>query len=290
VLAGFLASCAVLLAASYAMAIWPKLFAGNGFGVPVKSYIQQSVEFTVCAFALIYLAGECWTRRDIRRGIALAVLALAFLTDIFFVATSRTTLVVLPIILVVWAARQFGVKGLAAAVICGAVAAAIVWTASPYLRSRVTDAIVEVQRYETHNAPTSAGERLEFWKKSLGFVAEAPVIGHGTGSIRGLFEGAASGCGVSAQVSTNPHNLTLSVAVQLGALGVALLWVMWLAHLALFRHSGVLGWFGLLVVLQHIVGSAFNTYLFDFTEGWLYVFGVGVLGGAVRRGLPATDR
>ena len=41
--------------------------------------------------------------------------------------------------------------------------------------------------------PTSIGLRLEFWQKSLRFFAEAPVIGHGTGSTRGLFEQAATG-------------------------------------------------------------------------------------------------
>jgi len=35
------------------------------------------------------------------------------------------------------------------------------------------------------------------------------------------------------------------------------------------------------VVIQNIIGSLFNSHLFDFTEGWLYVFGVGIAGGMV---------
>ncbi|MGZ8372511.1 MAG: O-antigen ligase family protein, partial [Rhodoplanes sp.] len=38
------------------------------------------------------------------------------------------------------------------------------------------------------------------------------------------------------------------------------------------------------VVVQNIVSSLFNSHLFDFTQGWTYVFGVGVLGGLVMRG------
>ena len=49
------------------------------------------------------------------------------------------------------------------------------------------------QAYKEKGAPTSIGERLEFWRKSLHFFAEAPVIGHGTGSTEGLFEQAATG-------------------------------------------------------------------------------------------------
>jgi O-antigen ligase len=35
--------------------------------------------------------------------------------------------------------------------------------------------------------------------------------------------------------------------------------------------------------VQNIVSSLFNSHLFDFTSGWLYVFGVGVVGGMVLR-------
>jgi len=35
--------------------------------------------------------------------------------------------------------------------------------------------------------------------------------------------------------------------------------------------------------VQNIVGSAFNSHLFDFLQGWIYVIGVGVAGGMVLR-------
>jgi hypothetical protein len=34
-----------------------------------------------------------------------------------------------------------------------------------------------------------------------------------------------------------------------------------------------------LVVVQNIFTSLFNSHLFDFHEGWMYVLGVGVAGG-----------
>jgi len=106
------------------------------------------------------------------------------------------------------------------------------------------------------------------------------VIGHGTGSTRGLFEQAAAGeTGARAQVVSNPHNQTLNMAVQWGVIGVVLLYAMWLAHLLLFRGEGLAAWIGLLVVVQNIATSLFNSHLFDFQEGWIYVLGVGVEGG-----------
>jgi hypothetical protein len=49
-----------------------------------------------------------------------------------------------------------------------------------------------------------------------------------------------------------------------------------------------------LVVVQNIFTSLFNSHLFDFHEGWMYVLGVGVAGGMVLRAKsadePAQDR
>ena len=58
---------------------------------------------------------------------------------------------------------------------------------------------------------------------------------------------------------------------------------MWIAHLLLFRGNGLAEWIGLVVVLQNIVGSLFNSHLFDFVKGWVYVVGVGVAGGISKK-------
>jgi hypothetical protein len=66
-----------------------------------------------------------------------------------------------------------------------------------------------------------------------------------------------------------------------GIVGAALLIAMWTAHLMLFRGDGLVAWIGLLIVIQNVVSSLANLHLFDFSHGWLYVFGVGVAGGMV---------
>jgi hypothetical protein len=58
---------------------------------------------------------------------------------------------------------------------------------------------------------------------------------------------------------------------------------MWIAHLLLFRGDGLVSWIGLVAVVQNVVGSLFNSHLSDFTQGWIYVFAVGALGGMVLR-------
>jgi O-antigen ligase len=155
--------------------------------------------------------------------------------------------------------------------------------ASPQLRSRASTFVSEYQKYKDKDQATSIGLRLEYWQKSLRFIAEAPIIGHGTGSTRGLFERAATGPEFSASrdVVGNPHNQTLNVAVQWGLIGIVALYAMWLLHLSLFRGEGLAAWIGLMVVAQNIFSSLFNSHIFDFHEGWMYVLGVGVAGGLV---------
>lgn len=283
VLAGFGVSCTVLLVASYVslLVVSPKQLE---WGVPVKNYIVQSIEFAICGFVALHLALKVGREGRHLLAAALLVLALLFLADIFFVVTGRTALVVIAVLLVLFGIRHFGWKGAFAALMAGVALAGALWITSPYFRARVNTVWSEIDRYRTSQEGTSAGFRLEFWKKSAEIIGKSPLIGHGTGSIPEQFRRLAVGqSGMGAEVTSNPHNQTFTVGIQIGLLGIALLYAMWLAHLLMFRGSGTVAWIGTVLVVQNIIGSLFNSHLFDFTEGWIYVFLVGVAGGLARR-------
>jgi O-antigen ligase len=204
------------------------------------------------------------------------------LGNIFYFSTGRTALVTILVLLVLLGFRTSNVKTIAGLLAAAIVLVVIAWISSPYLRERIEAVQFEVQQYENLNERTSTGERLEFWKKSAEFIRQAPVIGHGTGSIRALFEKAAAGqTGAAGVAAANPHNQTLAVGIQLGILGIAILWAMWVAHLLLCRGGGLAAWIGLVIVAQNITGSLFNSHIFDFAQGWTYVVGLGVAGGMV---------
>ena len=222
-----------------------------------------------------------------RRHLAAAALVVAaiFVANIVFIATARSTLLVMAVLLVLFGFLQFRWKGVLAVVLVGVALASVSWVASPYLRDRVGGLIEETQDYRAAGAATSVGLRLEFWKKSADFVAAAPLVGHGTGMIGALFRRDSAGeRGAGAAVTDNPHNQILAVAIQLGLLGAVVLIAMWIAHLALFRERTLIAWFGLTIVAGNIVSCLFHTHIVDTGQGWLYVFGVGMLGGAVLRG------
>jgi len=294
VILAFLGASIVLLALSWGLALIPGLpWRGRMIGVPVKDYISQSGVFALCAFALLGWAADLWRSRRRQLALAVAVLAAAFVANIAYVETSRTTLVISAVLVLLFGFRNFGWKGMIAAGIVGGVLAFALWMSSFYLRERVMLAIEEVQSYRAEHAASSSGLRLEFWKKSIVAAADSPIIGYGTGSIPELLSSATSRrTGTPSFGTVNPHNQIFVVAIQLGAIGTIALLGMWIAHLLLFRGNGLSCWIGLIAVVQNVVGSLFNSHLSDFTQGWIYVVCVGVLGGMVLRQAvppPATS-
>ncbi len=92
--------------------------------------------------------------------------------------------------------------------------------------------------------------------------------------------------GAAGVATVNPHSQIFGVAIQLGLAGAAVLLAMWTAHYFLFRTAGWAAWAGTVVVVENVVSSLVHSHLFDFMHGWLYVFGVGVVGGLVLRKSP----
>jgi O-antigen ligase len=285
---GFLASAVALLLASWALVLgfmsWQTSHAFGLVGVVVHDVIAQSTIFLICLFALIWFVRDSVLEGNWRLAICVAGLAALFMANLVFVATSRADIVVAPILIVLLGWRWSGWQGAILACVTAGVLAAGAWTSSPYLRARLQRAVEDVETYRTTHVHNDVGDHVEFLKKSIVFVREAPVIGHGTGTIPELFRRSTVGqTDAAAIVSVNPHNQILAVAIQLGILGAAVLLAMWLAHFLLFRATGLTAWMGTVVVIQNVVSSLSSSHLFDFVHGWLYVFGIGILGGMMYR-------
>lgn len=278
----FLASCALLAVFSWIVLLDPawKITTTASAGVPVKNYIDQSQEFTLCVFALALPTLNFWRGGNpVATSVCLALILL-FVTNMVFVAAARTALLCIAVLLGLFAWRHLS-RQAALLLLAGTVAASVLAsTTSPYLRQRVADVAIEYRHGHEDISRASTAQRLTYWRKSLHAFTEAPLIGHGTGSIKRQFERAATdGSRLDAEVVSNPHNQTLNVAVQWGLIGVVLLYALWIAHLRLFLGEDLAAWIGLVVVVQNIASSLLNSHLFDFHEGWMYVLGVGVAGG-----------
>lgn len=285
----FLVSCALLSVMSWLVAFYPGLslkpYDPLERGIFVKNYIDQSQEFTLCAVALAYPVMMLLREKRYWFAGLLIALALNFLVNMAFVVVSRTALVTVPIMLAVFALLHLRWRSIAIICVALIAGAAVAWQASPQLRKTADTFSRDYRLYTQESVPTSIGERLEYWRHSSQFFVQAPLAGHGTGSSQGLFERAAKGPSwvQGVRVFPNPHNQTLHVAVQWGVIGIIVLYAIWISHFLLFRGDGFAKWIGLLVVVQNVFTSLFNSHLFDFHEGWMYVIGVGVAGGMVIR-------
>jgi O-antigen ligase len=292
VFVAFLVSCVLLMAMSWLVAFDPHLALkpGAGYGVPVKNYIDQSQEFALCAVVLAYPVISLLRAGRPVAALLLSAIILGFLVNMAFVVVSRTALVTIPAMLAVFAFLHLRWKT-SVIIFCAALAlSALAFAASPKLRWTIETFSRDYALYKEENRATSMGLRLEYWQKSLRFIANAPMLGHGTGSTQRLFEQAAVGrVGAAADVVRNPHNQTLNVAIQWGVLGIILLYAMWSSHLWLFRSDGLMAWIGLMVVVQNFFTSLFNSHIFDFNEGWMYVLGFGIAGAAMLKARPAQS-
>jgi len=282
VLVAFVTSCAVLMVLSWLVFATPQwsIAGSREAGIPIRNSIDQSQEFTLCIFILAYIIVSSIKRRKIWPAVVLGALLSAFLGNMMYVVLSRTSLLYMLILTILLVVRELDRRAAVVLLAGVTMAAVIVWDTSPYLRYRVEQIAAEYEAYQQSNAMTSTGRRIEYIKKSIGFIREAPFIGHGTGENKTLFEAVAAGkSGAAGDPISNPHNQTLYVAIEWGAIGCLLLYAMWYFHLTLFLQRGLVSWIGLIVVVQNFVSSLSNSHLFDFTEGWIYVLGVGVAGG-----------
>jgi O-antigen ligase len=274
---GFFVSAVILLGLSW-LTPYPGFLGREKaeVGVPVKDYMAQSGIFAICAFGLLAQAVQWQRSRQMHLALAAALLAAGFVVNIVFVINARTTLVVIAVLLLLLGLREFDWKGMLVVGLVGSMLASLLWASSPLLRLRVNQIAEELQDYRAGKTWSTVGLRFEFWKNSAEFAAAAPLVGHGTGTIEALFRRHPS-----SPSTGNPHNQILAVAIQLGVIGAIFLIAMWTAHLALFREGTSIASFGLIIIVSNIVSSLFNSHLFDFTQGWLYVFGVGILGGTL---------
>ncbi|WP_245256902.1 O-antigen ligase [Nitrobacter sp. Nb-311A] len=286
----FLASSTVLLILSWLSWFEPRInLTPNKIpGVPVKNWITQGVEFVLCIFGSAALAIAMWRKQRRYAATAFALLGVAFLSNMALVASSRTALVSLPVLLLISTFRYMKWRDVLVLYLAIALTAAFTWFLAPNLRERI--ASIQQQYMLSQSQQTSVGLRLEYWTKSLKFIHNSPLGGHGTGSIRGLFEREAIGKTVTGdQIVANPHNQTLYFAIEWGVIGVILLYAMWITHFLMFTEMRWISWLGIIVVSQNVLGSLFNSHLSDYVEGWIYVMGVGVAGGMVSKLRKSDD-
>ena len=291
-LGGFFAGALVLLALSFALSLGLFTFVDErGFStaenaVLLKNPITHGLMMSLLAYgaAVLALRRAGWQRW------ALALVTALAAANVFFAVQGRTGYVVLSALVLWFAYARWSWRGLAAAGAGLAILLAAAYQWAPVFKARVTQAAQEARdyRFQAHPGETSIGSRLHFWKRSAQWLRGHPLLGAGTGGWSEAFYAATEGedAFMHNRDRNHPHNEFVHLAVQLGPLGAILFTAMLIIA---FRRARLLpGEHAALaqgLVLAFALGSLFNDFLFDTTEGHLWA----LVGGALFGAAPHRD-
>ncbi|EKE00560.1 MAG: O-Antigen Polymerase family [uncultured bacterium] len=277
----FVAAILVMLVAAYLKDFgWLSHVAKRG-SVEV---FKPSIEFS---FLMAFAGYLCLLRvvTDKRyRWLWVAFLSVVVYT-LLFRSIGRTGQVVFVFLVTLFFIQKLGYRGLILAIISSALLLGAAYKFSPVFKERSERVFSDVKVF-SQNENTSVGLRMSFVKNGLKLIKEHPVFGAGTGSFIHEYTNITPAL-VPELLTNNPHNEYVFIAVQFGALGLAML-------LLLF---GVPIWYSRLLPeeLKHIVhgtvlgimlGCLANSWLLDTTEGHFYAYFIALAFAA----LPTKNR
>jgi O-antigen ligase len=256
------ASCIVATAIALDAAGW--LPAWHGWRPFVDISGNQRIVFSVLlalALAMAVLQVLEMPRLSTRLpAVAAAGLCLAAL----MLQDRRTGMLAAPVLLAALAvARQRTAArrlGLLLLVLAAAVA---VWAGSDHVRQRFDEGVAELRAYHSDGeVSTSWGMRARMLEVTGRLVLERPLVGHGIGSWVTEWRQRVAGS-AALEAHTTPHNEYLLLAMQGGAVGLALALVLWLTVAAGIVRRGPAAHAALLVWTALTWAALFNVALRD---------------------------
>jgi O-antigen ligase len=202
------------------------------------------------------------------------LLSVAALANVLFIVSGRTGYVVALALGAYYLIARWRWRGAAAAAAAILVLGVVVYHMPDSVpHQRMVMMVEEIGEWQPGEpTETSVGYRLEYYWNSLKLIAENPVLGAGTGGFKGAYASLVKDKGMD--LTVNPHNEYLMVAIQLGLVGLALLF--WLLITLWRRASDLPEAFersatrGLVVWL--LSASLVSSTLIDHTEGFFFVW------------------
>lgn len=220
------------------------------------------------AFSSYCFAVFAFSIKNSWRGL-FVVLSLLAAYNVLFINLGRSGYVVLFSLLLLFAGQHFAWKGLLAGLLISIFLYGGLLFLPDNFKERFNLAHSEINQYKQGSFATSVGLRLEFYRNSVKLLKKHPWIGTGTGSFAQRYLIVSPDKQFATQ---NPHNEYLNIAVQFGLLGVVVLLVMFSVHAwTSFCLQGVHRYFAQAVLVSIAVGSLFNSWLMDLTQGCFYV-------------------
>ncbi len=292
----FALSMLVVLALSYG------LFLGlipPGPGPVIKGLASNAYVFKLqitqnflMAFAMFIYAAYARTATRRAAQVGWAIASLAALVNIGVMVQGRTGYVVVLLLALVVLGHRYRWRGVAAALICGAVLIAGAYSASDVFRLRVDQIGTEWVKWRAGGPRVAGGvyDRLSFFANSWRIIEAHPVAGVGTGGFAEAYRREIAG--TDQLVTANPHSQYLLSAAEQGVLGVVLLfglfYALWRDARRRAQPTDRLVLHALLAAT--VVASLVNSMLIDHVETLFFALGCGIALAGPRRDPGSTIR
>lgn len=241
----------------------------------IGDHITQNVMVAFFVVICLQKARERWATNIGMLWASAAVLGAISITHLSF---GRTGVLVLIAGICCWLPTCFsGRKLLAAFSVLAILFAGGIWSSSA-MTARIDKAKNEVVAHE-ENKTSSIGHRLYNQKTTIRMIADAPLIGHGTGSYHSeicAYLADPAQCGIYAW---HPHNQFLLIGAEHGLLGLALYAALFVAMFIAAKKSGNSEARGLLFALTAIllVDSLINSPFFSSRESQFFSYMIALM-------------
>lgn len=270
---------AMTLAAVIAIPLWLldiQVRAGREAGIFMSNHSSQSIAFVVATLCCIFLFKEAPSIQ--KKRLLLGMLAL-FLVNIFFVSTSRSGYLALPVAAVFAFINLYGYKKIPHILGVTSIAVLLVLLTSSTLQQRIKLGLDEISNYQSSQTVTSMGVRVIFYQNALELIRDKPLLGYGTSSFKSVYSAhvAPKYQDWRGDSAADPHNQFLFVWLENGLIGLAL----FLAYIFTAIKQGSAqqpyGAIAASVLIAIAITSLFNSNFKTFPEGHLLAFFVGCL-------------
>ena len=242
-----------------------------------SSYLDQAIMSTVTA-------ALCWHLRHLapgRWGRHLMLLIVLLATgNVLFVLHGRTghlVFIALISLAIMWELpKSYRLLG---GVIPFVVLAAVI-LGSPMVRDRMMAAVQEFNAYsEASTGPSSFGERLNYWSRSVESISQHPIVGSGVGSWNAEYRRLDQGKSPpELQRVRNPHQEYLLWGVEAGVIGILLLCnILWAVYRDALRMNLSVARATQSVLAATAIACLFNSSLFDATIGDFFCVTLGLM-------------
>jgi len=258
----FLAAIFVMLAVSYLKAYdWLPQVTLKG----TVEVFRDSIGFNfLMAFAAYLCLCRITTERCYRWLWTTFLLFIVY--TILFRSMGRSGYVVFVSLMGLFFFQKLRWRGLLVAIISTAVLFSLAFAFSPIFKNRINTVVSDIRMYRQNNN-TSVGLRMSFVENSIKLIKSHPVFGTGTGSFAHEY------AAINHSPVHNPHNEYVYITVQFGALGLAILLLLFGIPLLYSRFLPeeceyiVRG-----AVVGIMLGCLANSWLLDTAQGHFYAY------------------